>query len=93
MLGAVFKIHQAQERLDSVNSSEAETVSEASELLSDAIEKMSDRYRIEDELCLPISLRHLRAYVRIELTACPRTKSSPGCRRLGVMLELRPEIN
>ncbi len=42
MLGAVFKIHQAQEKLNSVNSPEAETVSEASELLSDAIEKMSD---------------------------------------------------
>jgi signal transduction histidine kinase len=41
MLGAVFKIHQAQEKLNSVNSPEAETVSEASELLSDAIEKMS----------------------------------------------------
>jgi signal transduction histidine kinase len=41
MLGAVFKIHQAQEKLNSANSPEAETVSEASELLSDAIEKMS----------------------------------------------------
>ena len=41
MLGAVFKIHQAQEKLNSVDSPEAETVSEASELLSDAIDKMS----------------------------------------------------
>jgi hypothetical protein len=41
MLGAVFKIHQAQEKLNAVSSPEAETVSEASELLSDAIEKMS----------------------------------------------------
>jgi hypothetical protein len=42
MLGAVFKIHQAQEKLNSIKSTEADTVSEASELLSDAIEKMSD---------------------------------------------------
>ena len=41
MLGAVFKIHQAQEKLNAVSSPEAETVSEASDLLSDAIEKMS----------------------------------------------------
>jgi hypothetical protein len=40
MLGAVFKIHQAKEKLNSINSPEAEAVSEASRLLSEAIEKM-----------------------------------------------------
>jgi hypothetical protein len=54
MLGAVFKIHQAKEKLNSINSSEAEAVSEASQLLSEAIEKMGtvmdDEKREEDTL-------------------------------------------
>ena len=40
MLGAVFKIHQAKEKLNSINSPEAAAVSEASQLLSEAIQKM-----------------------------------------------------
>ena len=47
MLGAVFKIHQAKEMLNSINSPEAKAVSEASQLLSEAIEKMGTA--IDDE--------------------------------------------
>jgi PAS domain-containing protein len=52
MLGAVFKMHQAKEKLNSIGSPEAAAVSEASQLLSEAIEKMGtvidDEEREED---------------------------------------------
>jgi hypothetical protein len=47
ILAAVFKIHQAKEKLKSADSPHAAQVSQASELLSEAIEKMSEV--IEDE--------------------------------------------
>ncbi|MBV9873769.1 MAG: hypothetical protein JO025_03485 [Verrucomicrobia bacterium] len=40
VLGAVFKLHTAKEKLKSIDSPEAAQVSEASDLLTEAIEKM-----------------------------------------------------
>jgi len=47
LLGAIFKIHMAKEKLKSANSPEAEPVSEASEMLSEAIDKIGEALRDE----------------------------------------------
>jgi hypothetical protein len=41
LLGAVFKLHTVKEKLKSIDSPEADQISEASDLLAEAIEKMA----------------------------------------------------
>ena len=54
LLGAVFKIHMAKEKLKSANSPEAEPVSEASEMLLDAIDKIGEALRNERRRKSPV---------------------------------------
>lgn len=49
LLAAVFKIHLAKQKLEASGSSDAQQVAEASEILSEAIDKMVDALGVQDK--------------------------------------------